>query len=80
MSKTTRFLIAGAALGALSACGLQGDLKRPDPLWGDPQARGEATLPDRRVDEGIDDDLRIDPDEEDAPDAEDELLGGPGAL
>ena len=31
-------LLAAALLAAgnLAACGLTGDLKRPDPLWGDP--------------------------------------------
>ena len=29
----TRMLLALSALTLLSACGIQGDLERPDPLW-----------------------------------------------
>ena len=29
----SRLLLALAALTALSACGIKGDLERPDPLW-----------------------------------------------
>ena len=29
----SRALLALAALGLLSACGVKGDLERPDPLW-----------------------------------------------
>ncbi len=80
-----RTIIAASLLAGLSACGLQGDLARPDPLFGDPNERGEADLPNRRVDTGLDDDDTLgDFDETDgedgdaAPNAEDELLGGPG--
>ncbi|MEZ5945417.1 MAG: hypothetical protein R3C13_06920 [Hyphomonas sp.] len=69
--------IAALILGAvtLPACGLTGDLKRPDPLWGDPSGNVEpaelpkqdgATLPQL-------------PDREDTADetgTDDELLGG----
>lgn len=79
MKRLTKLLIASAALSALSACGLQGDLQRPDPLWGTPDAREAAQLPDRRVDEGIDDELRTDTGQEE-PDPEEELLGGPGGV
>ena len=39
--------VAALILGSLilPACGLTGDLKRPDPLWGDPQDV-EAELPE----------------------------------
>lgn len=34
----SRVLIALAALTALSACGIRGDLERPDPLWNSEEA------------------------------------------
>ena len=71
--------IATLILGAVSlpACGLTGDLKRPDPLWGDPASDVEAELP-----EGGTSALPKLPPREEAKDAEtagdeDELLGGP---
>lgn len=74
--------IAIVTLMAFSACGLTGDLKRPDPLWGEPRAEtAPAELPESSVDalpelpgqspEEVEDPLT-------PPDAEDELLGGPG--
>ncbi|MEE2922537.1 lipoprotein [Hyphomonas sp.] len=70
-------LLAAALLAAgnLAACGLTGDLKRPDPLWGDPSGELDPAelpqqnqtnlpdLPDREEDEA-------------EQDADDELLGG----
>lgn len=38
MIRTALALLAGAVL--LSACGLQGDLERPVPLWGNPPDEG----------------------------------------
>lgn len=80
-----KVLLAASLLAGLSACGLQGDLARPDPLFGDPSERGEADLPNRRVDTGLEDDDTLGDfeetgteDEDAAPNAEDELLGGPG--
>lgn len=68
-------LILGAA--TLPACGLTGDLKRPDPLWGDPASGAEVELP-----EGDTSTLPQLPPREEAKDSdasggEDELLGGP---
>ncbi len=69
--------IAALILGALTlpACGLTGELKRPDPLWGDPNDV-EAELP-----EGNTSTLPRLPPREEAEDSEasgeDELLGGP---
>nr|WP_321360441.1 hypothetical protein [uncultured Hyphomonas sp.] len=69
--------IAALILGtlALPACGLTGDLKRPPPLWGDPNDV-EAELP-----EGNTSTLPKLPPRPEAEDAEasggDELLGGP---
>jgi hypothetical protein len=69
--------IAALVLGTLTlpACGLTGDLKRPDPLWGDPNDV-EADLP-----EGNTSTLPKLPPRQEAEDAEtsgdDELLGGP---
>lgn len=68
--------VAALILGSLTlpACGLTGDLKRPDPLWGDPQDV-EAELP-----EGDGSALPTLPPREDAEDSsdsdDDELLGG----
>ncbi len=80
------FILAGALTGALAGCGLTGDLQRPDPLFGDPDDRGAASLPDRDVERGLPDTGAASPEDEDGdetdetglPDAEDELLGGPG--
>lgn len=33
-----KFLLGFAALAMLSACGVKGDLERPDPLWGSADA------------------------------------------
>ena len=69
--------IAALILGTLTlpACGLTGDLKRPGPLWGDPNDV-EAKLP-----EGNTSTLPKLPPRADAEEAEtsgdDELLGGP---
>ncbi|MBC7767800.1 MAG: hypothetical protein H7124_03365 [Phycisphaerales bacterium] len=35
----SRSIIAMIALTMLSACGIQGDLARPDPLWNSEEAR-----------------------------------------
>ncbi len=81
MSKSLMLATGLVLFGGVSACGLPGDLKRPDPIFGTPGAREDAELPDRSVDEGISvsrpDDFQ---DEQDTPDAEEELLGGPGLL
>lgn len=62
---------------SLSACGLQGPLQRPGPLIGNPSSDIDpATLPD-----GEARDLPKLPDrpsQQQAPEEEDELLGGPG--
>ncbi len=73
----TRTLILLAAAGAtLAACGIRGDLERPDPLFGSPGELPAATLSNRTVDDGLE---ALDEDTPAAtPDAEDELLGGPG--
>ena len=72
--------LAALFLGAVSlpACGLTGDLKRPDPLWGHPDQGAEAELPT-----GDSTTLPELPPRPDAKDADttsgddDELLGGP---
>ncbi|WP_353255983.1 hypothetical protein [Hyphomonas sp.] len=75
-----RILAASAAtflLGAVSACGLTGDLKRPEPLIGSPNEVDPATLPDAG-----NKNLPELPDRPSVPaagDADDELLGGPGS-
>ena len=48
----SRLLLALAALTAVSACGIKGDLDRPDPLWGSADAiRRECQ---RQIDENED--------------------------
>ena len=70
--------IAALILGSVSlpACGLTGELKRPDPLWGNPDQDVEAELP-----EGDGSTLPKLPPREEAKDSDadsgDELLGGP---
>ena len=80
MTRLMSSLLAGAALISLSACGLQGALTRPDPIWGSPDDVDAADLPNRNVESGVEvirEDIG-DEDFSDEPDAEDELLGGPG--
>jgi len=80
MTRLTKLTIAATGLASLAACGLQGDLKRPDPLFGDPQSRPDAVLPDRQVQEGTsvlqEEEGAPARDETSQPDADDELLGG----
>lgn len=80
MTSLTKLFLGGISLIGLSACGLQGDLTRPDPLWGHPDDLAEAERPDRTVTDGLTDMRDADGTSEDAdlPDPEDELLGGPG--
>jgi predicted small lipoprotein YifL len=72
-----RPLLAAALLASanLAACGLTGDLKRPDPLWGEPTDGLEpAELPDQNQNN-----LPSLPDREDEDSDtgdDDELLGG----
>jgi len=83
MKDFARPLIAVASLIALSACGLQGDLTRPDPLFGNPSELEPAEPLDRSVSDGLDDlqeERRANEDEASPPDPEDELLGGPGGF
>ncbi|MEM1151419.1 MAG: hypothetical protein AAGI03_12810 [Pseudomonadota bacterium] len=81
MTRILKPLLMGASLIALSACGLQGDLTRPDPLFGTPDAVDPAEPLNRSTTDGLRD-LRqsnrdAEEDETNAPDPEDELLGGP---
>ncbi|MEO0817687.1 MAG: hypothetical protein AAFX86_10320 [Pseudomonadota bacterium] len=82
MTRFTKPLLAGISLVTLSACGLQGDLTRPDPLFGTPSDLEPAEPLERTVTDGLDDlqDSRRAEDEDltGEPDPEDELLGGPG--
>jgi hypothetical protein len=70
-------LLAAALIAAssLSACGLTGDLKRPAPLFGNPN---EALEPAELPDEAKSDLPPLPARESTAPtdDADDELLGG----
>lgn len=36
MKRVSQILLVGLSVLALSACGLRGDLDRPEPLWGNP--------------------------------------------
>lgn len=69
--------IAALIMGTLTlpACGLTGDLKRPDPLWGDPANDVEAELPGSSSSTLPKLPPRVD--EEQNSDSDDELLGGP---
>ena len=85
MTRRLTPMIAAALLaGSLAGCGLTGDLQRPDPLFGEPDGREAAALPDRAVERGLPDRPGAEPgdDETDTdetvPNADDELLGGPG--
>ncbi len=62
----TRILSIAAAILALSACGLQGDLKRPDPLWGNPPLDGPT---DPRVIRQLEEEERIRAEQEAAAEA-----------
>ncbi|MEM9739705.1 MAG: hypothetical protein AAF829_07530 [Pseudomonadota bacterium] len=80
MTRFSKPLLAGFSLCALSACGLQGDLTRPDPLFGNPSQLEPAEPLDRQITDGLDDlqeSRRSGDDSDNPPDAEDELLGGP---
>lgn len=73
-----RMLGAAAAvvlMSGASACGLTGDLKRPGPLYGDPNNVDPASLPDAENKNlpPLPDRPSQAPEEE----TEDELLGGP---
>ena len=43
-----RFMLALAALTLVSACGIQGDLERPDPIWNRDERRPLRATPKRR--------------------------------
>tara|TARA_R110000787_G_C13344098_1_gene438481 strand:- start:784 stop:1023 length:240 start_codon:yes stop_codon:yes gene_type:complete len=75
MKRSLLLCAALLAASSLSACGLTGDLKRPAPLWGNPDNGVEAAdLP-----EDAKSDLPPLPErasEAPSDDADDELLGG----
>ena len=62
----TRILSISTAILALSACGLQGDLKRPDPLWGNPPLDGPT---DPRVIRQLEEEERVRAEQEAAAEA-----------
>ena len=74
-----RVALALAAFSSLAACGLKGDLERPEPLFGDPPIDG-PTDPRvlNKVEEGVTEDLEGGPETPEAQDnvPDDELLGG----
>lgn len=87
MKTLKTYTLAALALGsltALPACGITGDLSRPDPLFGEPRTEVEpATLPEEKSDQ-----IELPPrevtiirpvpqTENTPPNSEDELLGGP---
>ncbi|MEL6663228.1 MAG: lipoprotein [Pseudomonadota bacterium] len=84
MTRFAKLILAGASVAALSACGLQGDLTRPDPLFGTPSDLEPAEPLDQNVSDSLRDlqeTRRADEEtQDDEPDAEDELLGGPGGF
>ncbi len=70
--KQITILTATLALTALSACGLRGDLERPDPIFDSPAAEGvqaAGEVPGATIED------RLNEPEFDEP--EDDLLGGP---
>ncbi|MEO1102025.1 MAG: lipoprotein [Pseudomonadota bacterium] len=72
--KQTIFLTTALALAALSACGLRGDLERPDPLFDNPGAEGvqaAGEIPGASIED------RLNEPDFDEPAPEDDLLGGP---
>ena len=75
MKRSLLLCAALLAASSLSACGLTGDLKRPAPLWGNPdQGTDAAELPDAPKS-----DLPPLPErasEAPSDDADNELLGG----
>lgn len=81
MNRIVKPLIVGASLIALSACGLQGGLTRPDPLFGNPSELEPAEPLDRSTTDGLSDlqESRRGENEDFStePDPEEELLGGP---
>ena len=85
MTARLKFIPIAVCALALAGCGLTGDLQRPEPLIGSPDDIDAARLPDREVERGLPDDFEgagaIDEDDtdDDTPNAEDELLGGPGS-
>ena len=68
------------ALGSVSACGLTGDLQRPKPIFGGPTDVEAAELPADREPDLPPLPERSSEDSGSAPDADDELLGGPGGF
>lgn len=42
--KPARLVLIPALLAAMSACGLRGDLERPEPMFGNPEGAAEAEL------------------------------------
>lgn len=72
--KQTIFLTTALALFALSACGLRGDLERPDPIFDNPSAEGvqpAGDIPGASIEDSLN--------EPDFEEPEDDLLGGPVA-
>ena len=69
-----KLLLGVSAAMMLSACGLQGEPERPEPLWGEPPIDGPDD-PRLKKPETEEEAPAVE-DEEDVPD--DELLGGLG--
>jgi predicted small lipoprotein YifL len=42
MKRVSQILLVGLSVLALSACGLRGDLERPEPLWGNPTDHSQS--------------------------------------
>ncbi|MEO0467621.1 MAG: hypothetical protein AAF216_13855 [Pseudomonadota bacterium] len=79
MTRTLTTSLALIALIGLPACGLQGDLTRADPIYGTPDAREAADLPNRDIESGvsvISEDLDDEDFEDEDARSDDELLGG----
>lgn len=84
MKAPLKLSLAVLALASLGACGITGDLERPDPLWGKPDAQTKpAELPETSSDTRpplpprATDSPAAPAATDTPPNSDDELLGGP---
>lgn len=82
MTPRLKLVCAGAALLSLGACGLTGDLERPDPIFGEKPAETAREVPSTPTKPTTPAPTRtpMDPVPDLGPSGDDELLGGPGGF